>query len=53
MMVSDGTGFEMTFRRNGKLITANVWHQGIIPDAFRNALPDNAQYARRIEVVAA
>lgn len=50
MMVNDGSGFELTFRRNGKLITSNVWHQGTIPEVFRNALPDNAHYARRIQV---
>jgi len=50
IIVKDGTGLELTVRRNGKLQTVSAWHQGLIPEVFRNALPDNAQYARRIGV---
>lgn len=50
MAVDDGSGIEMTIRKDGKLMTVNAWHQGKIPSTFVNALPDNAEYARRIEV---
>ena len=53
IMVDDGTGIELTVRRNGKLVTVHAWHQGVIPQVFRNALPDNASYARRIQVATA
>lgn len=30
--------------------TCDLWHQGTVPPEYRNQLPDNAKFARLIEV---
>jgi len=40
----NGQKFRIKFD-DGKIIeTTNLWHQGTIPERFRNRLPDNAKF---------
>jgi hypothetical protein len=39
-----GSKFIIQFNSGKRLETTNLWHQGMIPDRFRNNLPDNATF---------
>ena len=38
----DGRKFIIKFNNGRQIITTNMWHNGTIPEKFRNRLPDNA-----------
>ena len=39
---------------DGRVVsTDDLWHQGAIPEALKNIMPNNAKFARRIEVAVA
>lgn len=38
---------------DGRVVsTDDLWHQGAIPEALKNIMPNNASFSRKIEVVA-
>lgn len=39
-----GAKFVIRFNDGRKVTTRNLWHQGTIPDEFRDRLPDNAVF---------
>lgn len=41
-----GSKFRIRKFDGGEIVTTNLWHQGDIPDHFRERLPDNAEFAR-------
>lgn len=43
-----GTRFEIKFFDGRQVVTHNLWHQGSIPQRFRERLPDNAEFVREI-----
>ncbi len=43
-----GTRFEIKFFDGRQMVTHNLWHQGLIPQHFRERLPDNAEFVREI-----
>lgn len=42
-----GSEFTVAFFDGRKVKTANLWHQGEIPENFRDKLPNNAVFVRR------
>lgn len=43
-----GTRFEIKFHDGRQVVTHNLWHQGSIPQHFRERLPNNAEFVREI-----
>jgi len=39
-----GRRFVILFRDGTRVVTTNLWHQGEIPERFRDTLPDNAEF---------
>lgn len=39
-----GREFRIKFNDGREVVTHNLWHQGNIPERFRDKLPDNAQF---------
>jgi len=39
-----GQGFTVQFFDGRTVATSNLWHQGTIPELFRDRLPDNAKF---------
>lgn len=39
-----GRRFDVVFFNGKRITTTNLWHQGTVPDHFRNRLPDNARF---------
>ena len=39
-----GREFTILFHDGRKVVTHNLWYQGIIPDLFKDLLPDNAEF---------
>lgn len=39
-----GTKFVIHFFDGRKVFTSNLWHNGTVPDEFRDQLPDNAEF---------
>jgi len=47
-----GRQFEIQMKDSGKsFITSNLWHNGQVPDRFREKLPDNAVFITDNEVI--
>lgn len=43
-----GRRFRIRFLETGEIIeTTNLWHNGTIPDEFRDLLPDNAEFVEK------
>ena len=40
----DGKKFVIEFFDGRKVFTSNLWHNGTLPKAFRELLPDNAKF---------
>lgn len=40
----DGAKFVIHFFDGRKVFTSNLWHNGTVPDEFRDQLPDNAEF---------
>ena len=37
--------------KNGeRIVTTNLWHQGTVPEEYRELLPDSASFVRKINV---
>lgn len=37
--------------KNGeRIVTTNLWHQGTVPEEYREVLPDNASFVKQIEI---
>lgn len=43
-----GQKFEIEFLDGSKVLTTNLWHNGTIPEAFKELLPNNAKTLRRV-----
>lgn len=47
----NGEHYKIKMLENGAIIdTADLWHQGTVPEEYRNVLQDNAKFVRLIEV---
>jgi hypothetical protein len=42
-----GAGYYIRFNSGDEVLTHNLWHQGEIPERFRDQLPDNAEWIDR------
>ena len=45
----DGRTFYIKFNDGRIVKTTNLWHNGTVPEAFRELLPDNAQWSNNDE----
>lgn len=42
-----GRRFDIEWFDGRKVTTHNLWHQGTVPERFRDLIPDNARFARK------
>lgn len=45
-----GSEFKIKFHDGRVVITSNLWHQGDIPDHFKERLPNNAEFVTAVVV---
>ena len=46
-----GERFKIRFFDGREVITHNLWYQGVIPEAFKDDLPDNAEFVQEVQAI--